>query len=300
MLRKLKILCFLVGGYKIGELGYHSIQGVQTYYLSSTPDLQTRYGPGNYAIISESSSQLGQEFSKVLATNSQNLILLSKDKSELLKLQADLKIINPNIDVKAFELDGKAEDAEYYNAFFKNLEGLDIGLLVNSSDMKPLAKGLEEENLQTLKEEIVGNLLPGTVLINHLLNRFEKRNNNSGIITLGSAFGELGNPYYSTSAGNMAFMNYLTRCLAYEVGEKVDVLLVTPGPLKKEGVYGDFESFNASSEEIVKNSLRNLGGKKWIIGCPKQGMLYYMMKRMPRLTEKLLVMRGLMNIQANK
>jgi len=300
MLRKLKILCFLVGGYKLGEIGFHSFQGLQTYYLSSSPDLQSRYGSGSYAMISESSTQLGQEFSKALASNSQNLILLSQNKSELLKLQSDLQTINPKIDIKVFEIDPNAEDQESYEKLYKNFEGLDIGLFINTIDSKALAQNFEETSLQNLKTEVLSTLLPGTVLMNHLLGHFQKRIANSCIITAGSAFGNLGGPYYSVSAGNMSFMNYLTRSLAYEVGEKVDVLLVTPGPLKREGVYGDYEGFNAEGSEVVKNSLRNLGGKKWIIGCPKQAMLYYMMERMPKVTEKMLMMRGLMNIQANK
>ena len=300
MFRKLKFLCFLVGGYKIGELGYHSFQGIQTYYLSTSPDLQSRYGSGNYALISESSSQLGQEFSKVLAANSQNLILLSQNKSELLKLQADLKSLNPNIDIKAFEIDSQVEDPLTYQSLFKNLEGLDIGLLINNVEMAPLAQGFEQGSLQTLRQEVLNNLLPGTLLLNHLIGQFQKRSQNSAIITIGSAFGDLGSPFNAPSAGNMGFMNYLTRSLAYEVDEKIDVLLVTPGPLQKDGVYGQYERFNAKSEEVVKNSLRNLGGKKWIVGCPKQGALYYMMRRMPKLTEKMLMVRGLMNIQANK
>ena len=300
MLRKLKILCFLVGGYKIGEFGYHSFQGLQTYYLSSSPDLKSRYGSGSYALISESSSQMGQEFSKELAKRDQNLILLSQNQGDLQKLQEELKTINPNIDIKAFELDSKAEEQEYYEKFYKNLEGLDISLFINALDSKSLAQNFEETSLETLKTEVLSTLLPGTLLLNHLLPTFQKRNANSCVITVGSAFGNLGGPYYSVSAGNMSFMNYLTRSLAHEVGDKLDVLLVTPGPLKKEGVFGEYECFNVDGSNIVKNSLNNLDGKKWIIGNPKQAALYYMMERTPKLTEKLLMFRGLMSIQANK
>lgn len=300
MLRKLKLLCFLVGGYKITEFGYHTFQGLQTYYLASSPDLQERYGKGNYALISDSSSQMGQEFSKALAASSQNLILLSENQIELSKLQSELKNLNPNIDIKTFELASKSEKPEDYQTLFKKLESFDIGLLVNSSEANPNSKDFEETTCENLKSEVISTLLPGTLLANQLIGRFQKRSQNSGIITIGSAFGDLGNPFYTVSAGNMGFMNYLTRSLALELDDNIDVLLVTPGPIKKQALYGHFEGFDVEGREIVGHSLNNLGGKKWIVGSPKQGILYYMMARMPKLSETMLLIKGLMNIQANK
>lgn len=300
MLRKLKWFCFFVGCYKIGEVGFHSFQGFQTYYLTAAPNFQSRYGSKQYALISDSSSELGREFSIALAQNSQNLILLSPEGNDLSKLQSELQTINPNIDVKTFEFNPKNKNYDAYEQLFKNIESTDIGLIVNSSTEKPLAGDFENTTLESVKDEVLSTLLPGTVLINYILPRFQKRKDHSAIINVGSAFGELGNPYYSVSAGNMAFINFLTRSLAHEVGDNVDVLLVTPGPLKKDNVYGEYENFNSDSKTIVQNSLKNIVGKKWIIGCPKQAILYYFLSRMPRFSEKFLVFRGLMNIQGNK
>lgn len=300
MMRKLKWLCFLVGSYKIGEFGYHSFQGFQNYYLTASPDLQERYGQNNYALISDSNSQLGVEISRNLALKSQNLILLSQDSQNLLKLQSELQSLNPNIDIKAIEFNPKVEDPQSYNDLFSKLENNDIGIFVNTSEEKSFAGDFETASLENIKDEVLNTLLPSTILINKIIPRLKNRTSQSAIVSFGSAFGELGNPYFSISAGNMAYINYLTRSLSYEVGEKVDVLLVTPGPIKKEGVYGEEENIACDSKVIVENSLKNMVGKKWIIGCPKQGILYYFMVRMPKLTEKILVFRGLMNIRGNK
>ena len=81
---------------------------------------------------------------------------------------------------------------------------------------------------------------------------FEKRTKRSAIVNVGSQTGECLAPFQSVYAGTKSFLNYLSKGVAYEVGEKVGMVLVTPPKgLGKE-----------EREEVVVNSFKNIEGKK--------------------------------------
>ena len=129
-------------------------------------------------------------------------------------------------------------------------------MLINSVDIQETPRVIEDATLPSLKEIALGNILPNAVLINQFLAKFEKRTKKSAIINIGSMFGEIPIPFNSTYSGSKAFLNYLSKGLAYETNDNVDVLLVTPG------LVNNGNGFGVTSQEIVDNSFKNLEGKK--------------------------------------
>lgn len=249
MWKSIKFACFLVGTYKIVDFSHQLYQGIDNYYLSKVPDLAQTFG--GYALITSSETPLAHAYATFLARNKINLIFLSANGTIDSELQSNLQ--KNNIDIKTIQFDGLNSETKLdYNKLLDQLAKYDISLLINAIDNEPEPIDFEKNSLLSIKKTIIGNILPPTVLMSNFINTFEKRTKRSAIVNVGSQTGECLAPFQSVYAGTKSFFNYMSKGVAYEVGEKIGMVLVTPPKnLGKE-----------EREEVVVNSFKNVEGKK--------------------------------------
>ena len=249
MWKSIKFACFLVGTYKLVDCSYQIYQGLDNYYLSKVPNLAQTFG--DYALITSSETPLAQAYATFLAQNKINLIFLSVDGTIDSELHSNLQ--KNSIDIKTIQFDSLNSETKLdYKNLLDQLIKYDISFLINSIDNEPEPIDFEKNSLLSIKKTIIGNILPPTVLMSNFISIFEKRTKRSAIINVGSQTGECLAPFQSVYAGTRSFFNYMSKGVAYEVSEKVGMVLVTPPKsLEKE-----------EREQVVVNSFKNVEGKK--------------------------------------
>ncbi|KAM3140345.1 hypothetical protein pb186bvf_007505 [Paramecium bursaria] len=232
-------------------------------------DLAKRYGEGSWAVITGGSDGIGEEFCKQLARLGFKICILARNEEKLKNVCSQLEV-----ETKYIIVDFSKADVAKYLEIQKELENLDISILVNNVGVGVTGK-IEEIPLQfvidVLNTNAFSTIMMTRILINKILNRPKK----GAIITTSSALGS--DPWltFSLYSATKRFQLYFSESLRLNYPE-IDFIVGQPlGVCTK--MLKKFKSKNiASTEEYVLAMLSELRkGKSQTYGTTRHKQIVW-------------------------
>jgi len=184
-------------------------------------------------LITGASSGIGEEFARQLAPTSGQIVLVARREERLRSLAAELKVINPSLDVLVFAVDLTLTDkrAEFIKFLLDN--GANPDLLINNAGMGDFGKFIESDWAK-LDKMIQLNITALTHLTHALLPGM-KRRQSGAIINVSSLASILPIPDFSVYAASKAYVTSFSEALRLEVRQdNISVLALCPGPVHTE------------------------------------------------------------------
>ena len=220
-------------------------------------DFASRYG--SWALVTGSSSGIGEEFARQLAIAGLNLVLVARREKRLKKLAALLEN-NHGVQVRSAAVDLAADS--FLPAIVSLTEDIEIGLLVNNAGFAVTGALLNNQEAREL-EMLYVNCRAPLILTKKFGSKMAKRRK-GGIIMVSSIAGLGAMPQWTHYAATKAYSLLLGEGLAHELQKfDVDVLTLCPGSTSTEfhqvaGVHG---GKSMSPVAVVAAAIRNLGKK---------------------------------------
>ncbi len=219
---------------------------------------------GEWAIVTGASSGIGVEFANQLATHGLNLVLVARRVENLIELGEKLKTTH-GIKYKALKLDLTRQD--FQHILYKEVEGLDIGLLVNNAGMNLEGK-FYRADLERNVNMIRLNVEAPFILAYDFGKRFEEQGR-GGIIFTASTSSFQPMPYFTHYAATKAYVLSLAESMNYEFKPKgIDVIALCPGPTESEmskDMTAENTFFVMKAEPVVKLVLNNIGKRSYVV-----------------------------------
>lgn len=149
-------------------------------------NLLDRYGHGSWALITGASDGIGKAYCFELAKRGFNIILLARNEGKVTLVEKELRQTHPDIKTKILIADlVNGNNVEFYENIYKQVEELDISILVNNAGMI-IRDYFHEIPMKSLQDQAVVNALPSLLLTRVLINKMRERGQRCALIFLSS------------------------------------------------------------------------------------------------------------------
>lgn len=267
-------LCFLL---------YLLLSSLYQYTLRRPLDLQTRYGPRSWALITGGSEGIGKGFGEILAGMGFNLLLIARNEGKLELTGKELREKYPNVRVECVSLDCyTCRNADFIGKLEAILLGKDLSLLINNVGISWGGDFLSMPLEQLMKEVVLCDEAT-LVITKTLLPRLTQREKRSGIVFNSGMTAIYPAPGLAVHSGTKAFEHYLADALQYELRDKVDVLSLLPAAVSSSRLQGLQTNLIASSPiSVASGAIRDLGQSYYSYGTLKHAMQAWGLACVPR------------------
>lgn len=222
-------------------------------------DLEKRYGKGSWAVVTGATGGIGEAFCRQLAQLGFNIVLVGRSKESLVESENRVKEANKNVKTMTLQADlGKTMDPKFYEDISKQLEKVDVSILVNNA-----GSGTSSFFEQTEPEEHLTNIRVNAgapaMLTHALINKLLGRKDRSAIINVSSVGHNSPLPYLGVYPATKRFLTFFSYSLHDNYSHKIDVQNLTPAWVSTK-IAGFIKGTSViTADECVKGSLRNLG-----------------------------------------
>jgi len=260
--------CQIVGATVLSYYGLSILLNtVKTLRKLIPKDLAARYGKNSWVVVTGASDGIGKGFCEEFAKEGFNIVLIARNQEKLQRVAQELTLINPQVQTRIIVADfTKASEEDFFENITKQLEGLDISVLVNNVGLgKPSAfADLDEAKL---REILLVNTVPQVMMSRILVKQLQARPNRSAIISLSSGMGVRPLPYNTIYSSTKAFNDYFSRALAGECSN-IDVISLRPSyvatPMIAAWKKKDF--FQINPNECARGLMNRLGYENYTFG----------------------------------
>jgi len=244
-------------------------------------NLSQRYGQKSWAVITGASDGIGKAFAFNLAEKGFNIVLVSRNKEKLEIVAKALKYKCPSIETRTVEADfTEAYKEGFAERIYEEVKDLDISILVNNAGGF-IKKTYVDITIKELQDIINLNCLSHALITRVFIPGLAKREKKSAIINVSSIAGGFPQPHRQTYSASKAFLDYLSRGLAYEY-PNIDTLSVKPAyVITKMTSYREPDTGAVTPEQLVESSLGLLGKKTHSHGHWKQRIRGWFILGMP-------------------
>ena len=214
------------------------------------------------ALITGASSGLGKNMAYVLANKGIDLILVARNKDELLKIKANVKV-----NVEVIELDLLKEKNVF--KLYEMCKDRNIDILINNAGFGLFGLFIETDLAREL-EMIDLNIKAYHILTKLFLKDFVEKDNGY-ILNVASSAGFMAGPRLSTYYATKNYVLKLTMAINEELrqsGSNVVVSALCPGPVNtnfNKVAHGEFSIKEASPKYVAEYAINKLFKKKMII-----------------------------------
>lgn len=214
------------------------------------------------ALITGASSGIGKNMAYVLANKGIDLILVARNKDELLKIKANVKV-----NVEVIELDLLKEKNVF--KLYEMCKDRNIDMLINNAGFG-LFGLFTETDLDRELEMIDLNIKAYHILTKLFLKDFVEKDNGY-ILNVASSAGFMAGPRLSTYYATKNYVLKLTMAINEELrqsGSNVVVSALCPGPVNtnfNKVAHGEFSIKEASPKYVAEYAINKLFKKKMII-----------------------------------
>lgn len=224
-----QLLLIGVGALSFGRFFFSFLKGFAGIFLFGGTNLRKYGKPGTWAVVTGASDGLGKEFALQLASKGFNLVLVSRTRSKLETLAAELEdqFSAKNLQVRIVTMDYSQDSDEDYAALAKEIADLEIGILINNvGQSHSIPVSFLETSPKELQDIVTINCL-GTLKTTQVVAPIMARRGKGLILTMGSFAGWTPTPYLATYSGSKAFLQHWSTSLAAELKPQgIDVHLV--------------------------------------------------------------------------
>ncbi|CAK90631.1 unnamed protein product (macronuclear) [Paramecium tetraurelia] len=215
---------YIVGLITIGFVVFRILEEIYKS-LQPFPNIQAKYGKDCWAVVTGATDGIGKGYSQVLAQQNVNICMIIRNEEKAKQLIQELsKGSTSKFKIVVANFNNSLEDG-FFDKIYKQIESLDIGLLINNVGVSHQAP-LEKYNDNQLKEIITVNCFPIVFLTKKIIANMLQRKK-SAIINLSSFTGRVPMPYNQTYAASKAFDDYFSRSIALEY-PNIDILAHRP------------------------------------------------------------------------
>lgn len=214
------------------------------------------------ALITGASSGIGKNIAYVLANKGIDLILVARNKDELLKIKANVKV-----NVEVIELDLLKEKNVF--KLYEMCKDGNIDILINNAGFGLFGLFTETDLAREL-EMIDLNIKAYHILTKLFLKDFVEKDNGY-ILNVASSAGFMAGPRLSTYYATKNYVLKLTMAINEELrqsGSNVVVSALCPGPVNtnfNKVAHGEFSIKEASPKYVAEYAINKLFKKKMII-----------------------------------
>ncbi len=214
------------------------------------------------ALITGASSGIGKNMAYVLANKGIDLILVARNKDELLKIKANVKV-----NVEVIELDLLKEKNVF--KLYEMCKDGNIDILINNAGFGLFGLFTETDLAREL-EMIDLNIKAYHILTKLFLKDFVEKDNGY-ILNVASSAGFMAGPRLSTYYATKNYVLKLTMAINEELrqsGSNVVVSALCPGPVNtnfNKVAHGEFSIKEASPKYVAEYAINKLFKKKMII-----------------------------------
>lgn len=262
---------------QIALLCISAIKGIYKYFLLSPLDLQARYGPHSWVVITGASSGQGYDMALEFAARGFNLLLIGSPRTSA--TQEFLREKYPNIETRVIYKDFRdAHKDDFFDDISKEFEtlGHNLAILVNNVGHRVGWKPYHTMPSKYIRDVIATGTIVQSRLtqlaIPYFLERKRKYGKTSALINITAQcmhpnflFGishsnEISVPYLSVYEASNAYGFYHGNSIYKEYKDEFDILNITPGAVITSNtrcLTGTI--FNVSSSQFVAQILTMLG-----------------------------------------
>jgi len=214
------------------------------------------------ALITGASSGIGKNMAYVLANKGIDLILVARNKEEMLKIKGNVKV---NVEVIEFDLLKEKNVFKLYEI----CKDKNIDILINNAGFG-LFGLFTETDLDRELEMIDLNIKAYHILTKLFLKDFVKKDKGY-ILNVASSAGFMAGPRLSTYYATKNYVLKLTMAINEELrqsGSNVVVSALCPGPVNtnfNKVAHGEFSIKEASPKYVAEYAINKLFKKKMII-----------------------------------
>jgi len=184
---------------------------------------KARFGP--WAIVTGASSGIGKEFSRQLAVNGLNIVLVARRLELLMELRQNLEK-EFGVQCRAVQVD--LSDENFIGTIKEATEDLDIGLVVSNAGTGNPGSFIKK-NRGDLLIDVRLSVTAHLELCHHFAPVLVKRGH-GGILLVGAMGASHGVPYMANSGAAKAYVSSLGQALHFELKDQgVHVTVLTPG-----------------------------------------------------------------------
>lgn len=181
-----------------------------------------------YALITGATSGIGLELAKLFAKDGYNLVIVSRDQTNLEQTAYNLKNSNSNIDVVTISKDLFKPESSFELYQEVKEKGIQINVLVNNAGQGVYGEFADTE-IEREVDIIQLNITSLVVLTKNFLQDMLSRGSGK-ILNLSSIASKTPGPYQSVYHGTKAFVQSFTEAIRSEVKDKgIVVTALLPG-----------------------------------------------------------------------
>ena len=230
---------------------------------------------GEWALVTGASKGIGLEFSRQIAANELNVVLVARSESSLKQLSSSIESDYP---VKTRIVVADLTEGDGIARLLEATADLDVGLLVNNAgreDSGPFLQIPIDDAIKTIDLNIKVPLQ----LTQHFAAKMQARGK-GGILIMSSIVAFQGVPNIANYAASKAYDLVFAEGIAAELeSSNIDVLSVNPGFTKSEFSPDiDFDGLPLkpmSADAVVKAALKDLGKSRVSVPGWVNKFLYY-------------------------
>ncbi|KAF8358338.1 let-767 [Pristionchus pacificus] len=232
------------------------------YFIGAPLDLHKKAG-AKWAVVTGATDGIGKAYATQLAKKKFNVYLISRTQSKLDETKKEIETAAPGVEVRTYAFDFGASTKAAYEPLIKELEKVEIGILVNNVGMSfeyPEVLHAQEGGLQRLADMTTINCLPPVLLSAVALKQMSERK--AGIvINIASAAGYNEMSHWNVYSAGKRFVLHLSGILRAEyAGAGVTVQAIAPmlvatkmSKIKRASFFGPF------ADAFVAQALRTVG-----------------------------------------
>ncbi|XP_055844520.1 very-long-chain 3-oxoacyl-CoA reductase [Episyrphus balteatus] len=186
---------------------------------------------GEWAVITGATDGIGKAYAKALAKKGLNVVLISRSLSKLETVAKEIAD-DTKVEVKIIDVDFTA-GPEIYEKIQTNLEGLDIGVLINNVGISyqhpEYFITYTDENETFLRDIVAANIHSVTFMTKMILPRLVAKKQGV-IVNVSSLAAVIPNPLLSVYSGTKAFVDKFSEDLHQEYKDQgIIIQSVRPG-----------------------------------------------------------------------
>ncbi|XP_062714892.1 inactive hydroxysteroid dehydrogenase-like protein 1 [Aedes albopictus] len=187
--------------------------------------LTEKYGP--WAVITGATDGIGKRYAEILASKGMNIVLISRSEPKLMKVANEI-YERYNVQTRWVAVDF-SRGPEIYKMIKEQIEGLDIGILVNNVGYYPTVRTFDLNSDDEIVSTININILSTSMMSRIVLPGMKYRKRGI-IVNISSTSCYRPAAYLNMYASAKAFVTNFSLALNHELrGSGVECQVVTPG-----------------------------------------------------------------------
>ncbi|XP_070791741.1 17-beta-hydroxysteroid dehydrogenase type 3 [Pituophis catenifer annectens] len=221
---------------------------------------------GEWAVVTGAGDGIGRAYSLEFAKHGLNVVLISRSFKNLEKVALEIEQTTQRT-VKIIQADFTENDI--YENIEENLQGLEIGILVNNVGMLPNRFPCHFLNIPDKDEDLINcNIMSITKMTRIVLKQMVARKKGL-ILNLSSAIGTFPCPLYTIYSASKAFVYTFSKALQMEYKSKgIVIQAVTPFAVSTPMImHKQPNLITKTAEEFARESLRYVTFGDETFGC---------------------------------